>query len=101
MAAPVLIQVLIGIDMDKSAVLAALNSATMTDTEMAAKDIPEAWRALDDPFFGGTAAEYLFEYESPATDTSVDTHNHAGHNSEHPEDVAELSGDFSFLLKNE
>ena len=34
--------VLIGLDMDKAAVLAALEGATMTDAEMAAGDAPEA-----------------------------------------------------------
>ena len=42
--------VLIGVDnvMDKSAVLTALEGATVTDAEMAA---PELWQTLDDPFW--------------------------------------------------
>jgi len=50
--------VLIGVDMDKSAVLAALDGALMTDAEMAAGDAPDAWRKLEDPFFPVAAHDF-------------------------------------------
>jgi len=51
--------VLIGVDMNKKAVLAALDLATLTDAEMAVDDAPEAWQKLKDPFFPAGALDYL------------------------------------------
>lgn len=51
--------VLIGVGMDKAAVVAALESACLTDAEMAT--YPDGWRTMEDPFFGGEAMTRLWE----------------------------------------
>ena len=53
--------VLIGVDMDKLAVLAALQLACLTDAEMAVGNgnAPEAWQTMNDPFFPAGALDFL------------------------------------------
>lgn len=51
--------VCIGVQMDRAAVVAALEAATLTDEEMAG--FPGAWQAMGDPFFDGQALQLMWE----------------------------------------
>ena len=54
--------VVIGVNIDKPAILAGLRTALLTDDELAAG--PESWKLLADPFFGGNCAQEFWDIES-------------------------------------
>ena len=59
--------VFIGVNLNKSLMEKKLSEALLTDEESASLGGVEGWRGLEDPFFGGAAAEEFFELsEAPS-----------------------------------
>ena len=53
--------VFIGVNLNKKRIVEKLNGALLTEEESKALGGVEGWRKLEDPFFGGVAAEEYFE----------------------------------------
>ena len=60
--------VLIGVHLQKDRMRAALNEALLTEEEM--RDV-EAWRGLEDPFFGGKCAELFWDLPKREEDSEA------------------------------